>query len=117
MLGFNITSEEVIKYSSYFLLAGIVTTIIIPLSMLITLIFRSFIPAMVISIADIIPNISAYHWDKCYLSPWTVPEVFVLIKAGFLKIDAIYPAISAVLYLVIFLSSLVLYFKHSDQHC
>jgi bacitracin transport system permease protein len=117
MLGFNITLEEVIKYSSLFLLAGVATTIIVPLSMLITLIFKSFIPAMVISAAGIIPNISAYVWDKCYLSPWAAPEVLVLTTAGYMKIDIIYPAITAVLYFVIFLVSVVLYFKHSDQHC
>lgn len=117
LLGFNITVEEVTEYSACFLLAGVTTTVIVPLSMLITLLFKSFIPAMVISVAGIIPNVSAYHWDKCYLSPWAVPEVLVLTKAGFMKIDIRYPIITAIIYLILFLSLVIFYFNYSDQHC
>lgn len=116
-IGFPVTLEEVVQYSSYFLLAGVATIVILPLTMLITLIFKSFVPAMVISVAGIIPNMSAFHWDKCYLSPWAAPEVLVLTKAGFMEVDIVYPATSAIVYFLIFFVAVILYFKHSDQHC
>lgn len=114
-LGFNITTNEIINYSGYLLLAGLATTVIVPLSMLMTLTFKSFIPAMVISVMGIIPNMSAYHWDKCYLSPWAAPEVIVLVKAGFLKINILYPVIMILFYLGLFVTVLLIYFNRSDQ--
>ncbi|UTB32307.1 MAG: ABC transporter permease [Methanobacterium sp. ERen5] len=116
LLGFPITLSEVIDYNSDFLLAGVATLVIIPLAMLLTLIFRSFIPAMVISIAGIIPNLTVFHWDKCYLSPWAAPEVLVLSIAGNLKINIIYPTISLTIYSALFLIALLLYFRYSDQY-
>jgi len=116
LLGFPITLDEVINYNADFLLAGITTLVIIPLAMFLTLMFRSFIPAMVISVAGIIPNLAAYHWDKCYLSPWAAPEVLVLAVAGNLKIDPIYPIVSIMLFSVLFVTALLLYFHYSDQY-
>ncbi|BDZ69867.1 ABC transporter permease [Methanobacterium petrolearium] len=116
LLGFPITLDEVINYNSEFLLAGVTTLVIIPLAMILTLIFRSFIPAMVISVAGIIPNLAAYHWDKCYLSPWAAPEVLMLSIGGNLEIDPIYPIVSVILYSVLFVSALLLYFHYSDQY-
>ncbi|MCC7557533.1 MAG: hypothetical protein KO217_02440, partial [Methanobacteriaceae archaeon] len=75
------------------------------------------IPAMVISVAGIIPNLTVYHWDKCYLSPWAAPEVIVLKVAGYLgNINLIYPVISILFYLGVFLSVLLIYFHFSDQY-
>jgi bacitracin transport system permease protein len=115
ILGFPITADDLINYNWDFLLAGITTLVIVPLSMLLTLIFRSFIPAMVISVAGIIPNLAAFHWDKCYLSPWAAPEVLVLSIAGNLKINPIYPEISLVFFAVLFLGAILVYFRNSDQ--
>lgn len=50
---------------------------------------------MVISAAGIIPNISVYHWSHCYLSPWALPEVLILTKAGYLQTAILYPIITA----------------------
>ncbi len=117
LLGFTITGSEVIDYTSYLMLASVTGLAIVPLAMSLTLIFRSFIPAMVISVAGIIPNLAVYHWDKCYLSPWAAPEVIVLKAAGYLgNIDYIYPLISVLLYLGIFLSALLIYFHYSNQY-
>ena len=116
LLGFPITTSEVVNYNIDFLLAGLATLGIIPLAMILTLIFRSFIPAMLISVAGIIPNLAAFHWDKCYLSPWAAPEVLVLSIAGNLKINIIYPTISLIVYTVLFLIILILYFSYSDQY-
>lgn len=117
LLGFNITSTEIIDYTSYLMLAGVTTLVIVPLSMLLTLVFRSFIPVMVISVAGIIPNFAVYHSDYCYLSPWAVPEVIVLKTAGYLEnIDLIYPWTSLLIYFGIFLSVLLIYFHYSDQY-
>lgn len=117
LLGFTITGSEVLDYTSYLMLAGVTSIEIIPLAMLLTLIFRSFIPAMVISVAGIIPNLAVFHWDKCYLSPWAAPEVIVLKAAGYLdNIDYIYPTAAVLLYLGVFLSVLLIYFHYSDQY-
>lgn len=116
LLGFPITTDELFNYNADFILAGITTLVIIPLAMLITLIFRSFIPAMVISVAGIIPNLAVFHWDKCYLSPWASPEVLVLSVAGHLKMNLIYPSISLIIYTTIFLVATVVYFNYSDQY-
>lgn len=117
LLGFTITTTEIIEYSSYIMLAGITNIVLIPLAMLLTLIFKDFIPAMIIVVAGIIPNLAAFHWDKCYLSPFAVPEVIVLQIAGVLpKISLIYPLISIISYFIIFLSLLILYFKYSNQY-
>lgn len=117
ILGFTITGTELIDYTSYLLLAGVTTLVIVPLALLLTLIFRSFIPAMIISVAGTIPNFAVYHWDKCYLSPWGVPEVIVLKAAGFLNnIDVIYPLTSILVYAGVFISALLIYFHYSDQY-
>lgn len=117
ILGFTITSTELIDYTSYLLLAGVTTLVIVPLAMLLTLIFKSFIPAMIISVAGTIPNFAVYHWDKCYLSPWADSEIIVLKAAGYLgNIDYIYPLISILLYAAVFLSALLIYFHYSDQY-
>lgn len=117
LLGFPITMTEILQYSGYLLLAGLGTTIIIPLTLILTLLCRSFIPAMVISVAGIVPNISAYQWDKCYVSPWAAPEVLVLVRAGYMDVDIKYPIISAVIYMFLFMTVLLLYFNKADQHC
>lgn len=116
LLGFPITISELINYNGDFLLAGITTLVIVPLAMLLTLIFKSFIPSMVISVAGIIPNLAVFHWDKCYLSPWASPEVLILSVSGNLKINALYPSISLIIYSVIFLISILVYFNFSDQY-
>ncbi len=117
ILGFTITGTELIDYTSYLLLAGVTTLVIVPLALLLTLIFKSFIPAMIISVAGIIPNFAVYHWDKCYLSPWGVPEVIVLKASGFLNsIDVIYPLTSILVYAGVFISALLIYFHYSDQY-
>jgi len=117
ILGFTITGTELVDYTSYLLLAGVTTMVIVPLALLLTLIFRSFIPAMIISVAGTIPNFAVYHWDKCYLSPWGVPEVIVLKAAGYLNnIDSVYPLTSILVYAGLFISALLIYFYYSDQY-
>ncbi len=117
ILGFTVTSTEIIDNTSYLLLAGVTTLVIVPLALLLTVVFRSFIPAMIISVAGTIPNFAVYHSDKCYLSPWGVPEVIVLKAAGFLNnIDIVYPLTSILVYAVIFISALLIYFQYSDQY-
>ncbi len=117
LLGFSITTTELVNYSSYIILAGFTNIVIIPFVMLLTLIFKDFIPAMIISVAGIIPNLAAFHWDKCYLSPFAVPEVIVLQIAGILpEINLIYPIITIIAYFITFLTLLILYFKYSNQY-
>lgn len=117
ILGFTITSTELINNTSYLLLAGVTTLVIVPLALFLTLIFRSFIPAMIISVAGTIPNFAVYHWDKCYLSPWGVPEVIVLKAAGYLNnIDIVYPLTAILIYAALFITVLLIYFNYSDQY-
>jgi bacitracin transport system permease protein len=117
LLGFTITSTELIDYTGYIMLAGVTNIVIIPLLMLLTLIFKDFIAPMIIAVAGIIPNLAAFHFDKCYLSPFAVPEVIVLQLAGVLpEINQIYPLITIIIYFIAFLSLLILYFKYSDQY-
>lgn len=117
ILGFTINSTELIDYTSYLLLAGITTLVIVPLAMLLTIIFRSFIPAMIISVAGTIPNFAVFHWDKGYLSPWGVPEVIVLKASGYLtNIDIVYPLTSILVYAGLFIGALLIYFNYSDQY-
>jgi len=117
VLGFSINTSEIVNYTGYLMLASVITLVILPFAMFLTLLFRSFIPAMVISVAGIIPNLTVYHWDKCYLSPWAAPEVIVLKVAGYLgNINLIYPVISILFYLGVFLSVLLIYFHFSDQY-
>lgn len=117
LLGFTITSTELIDYSSYIMLAGVTNIVIIPLMMWLTLIFKDFIPPMIIAIAGIIPNLAAFHWDECYLSPFAVPEVIVLEIAGILpEISLIYPLITIITYFIAFLTLLIIYFKYSNNY-
>ncbi|MBZ9570149.1 ABC transporter permease [Methanobrevibacter sp. TMH8] len=117
LLGFTITSTEIIDYSSYIMLAGVTNIVIIPLMMWLTLIFKDFIPPMIIAIAGIIPNLAAFHWDKCYLSPFAVPEVIVLGIAGILpETSLVYPLITIITYFIAFLTILILYFKYSNNY-
>lgn len=117
LLGFTITTTEIIDYSSYIMLAGVTNIVIIPLVMFLTLLFKDFIPPMIIAVAGIIPNLAAFHYDKCYLSPFAVPEVIVLQIAGVLpEINLLYPLITIIIYFIIFLILVVIYFKYSNQY-
>lgn len=116
LLGLTFTNNDIIKILSYVLLAGATTTLIIPLMMLITLFFKSFIPPMIIAISGIIPNAMIYHWKKLYLSPWAIPESIVLTKAGYVDLNIYYPLISMCIYFFIFMSTIIIYFHTEDQH-
>lgn len=116
-LGFNVNLGNVIKFSSQLLLAGATTIILIPLMMSLTLMFKSFIPAMVITVAGTISNILMLNWDKAYVSPWADPVLICFLPAmNGTKVDMVKPITSTVIYFIIFMIFAMAYFHRADQN-
>lgn len=113
-LGFNITPALVLENSSRIMIAGLATIALVPLMMLITLLSRSFIPAMVISVIGTISNVLLLHWEKSYLSPWTIPSDMVLIISNKIDMNIIHPLISLGSYFILFIAIIIVYSKKAD---
>lgn len=117
ILGFDITTSKLVEYSLRLIFAGFSTIMLVPIMMFITLKFRSFIPAMVITVAGSISNVFAINWDKSYLSPWTIPvDISVLATQKISGISLYQPLTTLGIYFIVFMFCSVLYFKLSDQN-
>jgi bacitracin transport system permease protein len=117
VLGFDITMPKIIEYSLRLILAGLTTVMIIPLMMFITLMFKNFIPALVITVAGTISNIFALSWDKSYLSPWAIPpDIALSATTRGTGINIMYPIISMGIYIALFMICVIVYFNVSDQN-
>lgn len=80
LLGFNFTFEEARSYSLSLIYAGMSTVLLVPMMMFLALLFKSFIPALVIAVAGTISNILVLNWEYSYFSPWAVPaDIFVIL--------------------------------------
>lgn len=114
-LGFDITAATVVEFNKQLVLGGVVTVILVPLMMFITLLSRSFIPAMVITVAGTISNVLLLNWEKSYLSPWAAPVDIFGIMSKKLQMDIAYPIASTCLYFVLFMIAALVYFRTADQ--
>lgn len=115
LLGFNVTTDKAVQYSWELVLAGFSTVIFVPFMMMITLIFRSFIPPMVLTVAGTISNVLALNWEKSFLSPWAIPADFALIATKHIPMELTYPLLSACAYFVLFMAVTLIYFRQADQ--
>lgn len=115
ILGFDLTWASIYKYTSYLMVAGGFTLILVPLMMFISLISKSFIPALMLTVVGTLSNVLVLNWKHSYVSPWSLPADFLFIMQGNLFMDVNRPIISSILYIITFLLCCTLYFSHSDQ--
>lgn len=116
LLGFEVTFVKAAEFTRQLLMAGLSTVMLIPLMILIILIFKSFIAPMVATVAGTLSNVLSMNWEKSYLSPFTIPADISFIMAGQMKMDIIYPVISACAYFAVFMAVTLIYFKKADQN-
>lgn len=115
VIGVPVDWAEAGKQIYYFLIAGAVSLVLVPMMMFITLWFKSFVPAMVLAVVGTGANIIALNWDKSYLSPWAIPADIWMILQHKLDMDIIYPGSSMLIYLAAALLAAFLYFSRADQ--
>lgn len=115
LLGFDFTLNNVGYYSLHLALAGLSTVMLVPLMVFITLLFKSFIPPLVITVAGTISNVIFLNWEHSYISPWTLSADIMLILEGKLKMEMVYPVVSLVAYFFIFMTFALVYFNRADQ--
>lgn len=115
LIGVPVSWQTAITQGSYFCLAGAVTLVLVPMMMLVTLLFRSFVPAMVLTVVGTAANILALNWDKSYLSPWAIPADILLILWKSLNMDLAYPIISLSIYMTITVLAAFIYFIRADH--
>jgi bacitracin transport system permease protein len=82
----------------------------------VTLLFKNFIPAMVLTVVGTISNVLVLNWDKSYLSPWAIPAdiSFVAISKGS-TMNIMYPINFICIYIVVFSVCSVIHFNLADQ--
>lgn len=114
LLGFNITWADIIVYTSQYMLAGVTTMALVPLMIFLTLLFRSFIPPMVITIVGTIANVLLISWDKGYISPWALPALLSTYIHDTGPVDIHYPVAFLTMYFIIFLISVTVFFSKTD---
>ncbi len=115
IIGIDVSWSAALQQLYSFALVGAVTLVMVPMMMLITLVFRSFVPAMVFTVIGTAANILALNWDKSYLSPWAIPGDIMLILQHKLKMDIIYPGSSLAVYMSLALIAAFVYFIRADQ--
>ncbi len=117
LLGFEVTTHNIISYSGQIIIAGATTIVLIPVMMFLTLLFKNFIAGMVITVGGTISNILLMNWEKSYISPWAAPIDVSAIMGGQIKdMSMSYPLISIFAYLLMFVAATLVYFKMSDQN-
>lgn len=115
LIGVPVPWDEALQQVYWLFIAGAASLVLVPMMMLITLWFKSFVPAMVLAVVGTASNILALNWDHSYLSPWAIPGDIFLILQRNLEMDISYPGSSLVVYLVLTLVAAFLYFIHADQ--
>lgn len=115
-LGFEIKADKLFSNSAALIMAGLSTIILVPLMVFVTLLFKSFIVPLVLTVIGTISNVLALNWEKSYLSPWATPADFSFIIQNQQKMNVLYPIISTCGYFIIFMILAILYFKWSDQN-
>jgi bacitracin transport system permease protein len=117
VLGFDISSSQIRDYSLRLILAGLTTINLVPLMMFVTLLFKSFIPAMILTVSGTISNVLVLNWDKSYISPWAIPPDIALLATSKMEgMDITYPITSFCIYSILFTVLSIVYFKFSDQN-
>lgn len=116
LLGFGLTLDGVVKHAVSLIVAGLATMMLIPMMTFVTLLFRSFIPAMVLTISGTISNILVANWEKSYISPWFIPADIMLITDGKLPMKLEYPLAGLCIYFVVFMLATLIYFNRADQN-
>jgi hypothetical protein len=117
ILGFDISTFKVWNYSLRLILAGVTTVSLVPIMTFATLIFRSFIPAMIITVSGTISNIFVLNSDKSYLSPWAIPSNISFIATSETnEVNIMYSIVFLCIYIVMFTACTIIYFNVSDQN-
>lgn len=115
IIGIDVSWWAALEQIYFFFLVGAATLVLVPLMMFFSLLFESFVPAMVLAVVGTASNVLALNWDKSYLSPWAIPTDFLLMLQNKLNLDIIYPCGSLAIYLSVSLIALFIYFIRSDQ--
>lgn len=115
VIGVPVTWQAAVTQGYHYCLVGAVTLVLVPLIMYVTLLFRSFVPAMVLSVVGTAANILMLNWDKSYLSPWAIPADILLILWEKLDMAVSYPATSFAVYMSVAALLAFTHFIRSDQ--
>jgi len=116
LLGFDVTTAKAAEFTRQLILSGLSTAMLVPLMIFITLLFKSFVPAMVITVSGTLSNILLLNWEKSYVSPWSIPADIAFIITKQAEMDLMYPVVSACIYFVVFMAATLVYFKQADQN-
>ncbi len=115
LIGVEVSWQAALQQGSYFILVGGVTLVLVPMMILLTLMFRSFVPAMVLAVVGTAANVLALNWDHSYLSPWAIPADILLILQRNLSMDAAYPLICFGIYISVTAAAAFIYFIKADH--
>jgi bacitracin transport system permease protein len=115
LIGIDVTWGSAVSKGLNFCLVGAVTLVVVPIMMLTTFVFRSFVPAMVLAVVGTAANVLALNWDKSYLSPFALPADFLLIFWRNLDLSLTLALTSLIIYTVTSLLLLFIYFIRADQ--
>lgn len=117
VLGFDVNSTQIRDYSLRLIFAGLTTISLVPLMMFVTLLFKSFIPAMILTVSGTISNVLVLNWDKSYISPWAIPaDISLLATSKMGGMDITYPIAGLCIYFILFTAFSIVYFRFSDQN-
>lgn len=116
LLGFDINYTKAAEFTWQLLTAGLSTVMLVPFMILITLIFRGFMPPMIATVAGTLSNILLLNWEKSYLSPFAIPADISFILSKNMQMDIKYPIMSACAYFAVFMIVTLFYFKKADQN-
>lgn len=114
-LGFDMKMNIIFQITRSLIVAGLATIILVPLMMFVTLLFKSFIPAMVLAVAGTISNVLVLNWEKSYLSPWSLPADLSLKLSQKMNMSYSYILTSMSVYIFLFMAFTVIYFNRADQ--
>lgn len=115
IVGVDVSQTAALAQFSNFFLAGAVTLVLVPLMVLITIIFKSFVPGMVVTVVGTAANVLVLNWERSYLSPWAVPSDIVMILWNKLNMKILYPGISFTLYFIVALLVAFVWFSRMDE--
>lgn len=115
LIGVDVSWAAALKQFGNFCLGGAVTLVLVPLMILITIIFKSFVPGMVVTVVGTAANILVLNWQRSYLSPWAVPSDIVLITWHKINMKMLYPSLSFAVYFTLALLLAFVWFVRMDE--
>ena len=116
LLGFDVTYSKVLEFTRQMLMSGLSTLMLVPLMMFITLLFKGFIPGMIMTVVGSMANVLMLNWEKSYIWPWSIPADIAFIATKQAEMNIMYPVTFACVYFTVFMVITFVYFSVADQN-